>query len=200
MTQSRPPEVPVFLYWLARAIFRLIGWRAESQFPNIPKFVVVAAPHTSNLDGIMLVFAMCIFRTRLYWMAKHTLFRPPFGGLVRALGGVPINRESPRGAVKEIIRTFSERDRQILVVAPEGTRGKSERWKTGFYYIAQGADVPLVLAYIDYARKVVGVGPTIEPSGDMAADMQIIHEFYVDKVARYPDKRTLPLGDGVPQS
>ena len=192
---SRPPDTPMILTLLARAVFRLIGWRAEGEAPNIPKYVMVAAPHTSNLDGLMLVLGVWLFRLKLHWMGKHTLFRAPFGWLLKAFGGVPIDRRAPRGAVQQMIQAFHDQERQILVVAPEGTRGKTDRWKTGFYYIAQGAGVPMVLAYIDYARKVVGIGPVIDPSGDQDADMRLIHEFYMDKVARYPEKRTLPLGD-----
>jgi 1-acyl-sn-glycerol-3-phosphate acyltransferase len=194
---TRPPETPLILSLLARAAFRLIGWRAEGEVPNLPKFVMVAAPHTSNIDGIMLVLGAWLFRLKLHWMGKHTLFRPPFGGLVKAFGGVPIDRRAPRGAVQQMIQAFHDRERQILVVAPEGTRGKSDRWKTGFYYIAQGAGVPMVLAYIDYARRVMGIGPVIYPSGDQDADLRILHDFYRDKVARYPEKATLPLGDAV---
>lgn len=192
---SRSPETPMILTLLARAAFRLMGWRAEGEAPNIPKYVMVAAPHTSNIDGLMLVLGAWLFGLKLHWMGKHTLFRAPFGWLLKAFGGVPIDRRAPRGAVQQMIQAFHEHERQILVVAPEGTRGKTDRWKTGFYYIAQGADVPMVLAYIDYARKVVGIGPVIHPSGDQAADMRLIHEFYKDKVARYPEKKTLPLGD-----
>lgn len=195
MSTSRPPEIPLFLSLFARAVFRLTGWRAEGAAPNLPKFVMVAAPHTSNIDGFMLVLGAWLFRLKLYWMGKHTLFRAPFGWLLKAFGGVPIDRRAPRGAVQQMIQAFRDHERQILVVAPEGTRRKSDRWKSGFYYIAQGANVPIVLAYIDYARKVVGIGPVIHPSGDQDGDMRIIHEFYKDKVARYPEQKTLPLGD-----
>jgi len=197
MSAFRSPETPMILTLFARAVFRLIGWRAEGEAPNIPKYVMVAAPHTSNIDGIMLVLGAWLFGLKLHWMGKHTLFRAPFGWLLKAFGGVPIDRRAPRGAVQQMIQAFHDHERQILVVAPEGTRGKTDRWKTGFYYIAQGAGVPVVLAYIDYARKVVGIGPVIHPSGDQDADMRLIHDFYKDKVARYPEKRTLPLGDDV---
>lgn len=197
MSAFRSPETPMILTLFARAVFRLIGWRAEGEAPNIPKYVMVAAPHTSNIDGIMLVLGAWLFGLKLHWMGKHTLFRAPFGWLLKAFGGVPIDRRAPRGAVQQMIQAFHDHERQILVVAPEGTRGKADRWKTGFYYIAQGAGVPVVLAYIDYARKVVGIGPVIHPSGDQDADMRLIHDFYKDKVARYPEKRTLPLGDDV---
>lgn len=195
MTTSRSPEIPGILTLLARLVLRLAGWHAEGEAPDLPKFVMVAAPHTSNLDGVMMVVGAWYFRLKLNWVAKHTLFRPPFAGLLRALGGVPIDRDSPRRALVQMIKALRDNERQILVVAPEGTRHKTEGWKSGFYYIAKGANVPMVLAYLDYARKVVGIGPVVYPSGDEAADMRIIHEFYKDKAARYPEKRTLPLGD-----
>lgn len=148
----------------------------------------------------MMVLASWIYRIRLNWVAKQELFRPPLGRLLAAFGAIPINRDSPRKALVEIIRAFRERDHLVLAMAPEGTREKTERWKPGFYYIAKGAGVPIVLSYIDYQRKVVGIGPLIEPSGDMEADLQIMQEFYRDKVARYPEKKTLPLGDEQPAS
>lgn len=194
MKSSRTPDINLILTLIGRGIFRLIGWRTEGQIPDVPKFVIVGAPHTSNLDGLLMFPAAWLFRVRLRWMGKQSLFRPPLGWLLRWLGGVPIDRSGPRRAVQQMVDTFSQHDRLALLVTPEGTRGKAERWKTGFYYIAQGAGVPIVLAYIDYRRRVIGIGPIIQPDGDLDADLRLMHTFYSDKAARYPDKVTLPLG------
>ncbi len=195
MQSSRPPERNWILSRVAHGLLWLFGWQAEGAAPNLPKFVVVAAPHTSNWDGLFMFIAAWAYRIKLYWMGKHSLFWPPLGWLLHWLGGIPIDRSAPQGAVQQMTQAFQQHDRMILLLTPEGTRRKTERWKTGFYYIAQGAQVPIVLAYIDYARKVIGFGPVMIPSGDLEADMQVIHQFYADKTARYPEKRTLPLGN-----
>ncbi len=195
MNERRPPDVPIILSWLGRLIYWLTGWKTEGYMPNVPRCVITASPHTSNQDGFMMVMASWIFRIRLNWVGKQELFRPPVAALLKAVGGLPIDRDSPRKALVGIIRAFREREHLILVMAPEGTREKTDRWKPGFYYIAKGAGVPVVLSYIDYQRKVVGIGPVVELSGDMEADLQIMQDFYRDKVARYPEKKTLPLGD-----
>lgn len=195
MPATRPPETPLILTAIARASLRLFGWRVEGAVPNVPKMVIVGAPHTSNIDGLIMFFVARVYRIRLRWIGKHTLFWPPLGWLLRWLGGIPINRTASRGAVQQMIDTFAASDRLVLLVTPEGTRGKSSRWKTGFYHIAQGAGVPIVLGSIDYRRKVVGIGPVITPTGDYETDMQVVQAYYQDKVGRYPEKRTLPLGD-----
>jgi 1-acyl-sn-glycerol-3-phosphate acyltransferase len=174
--------------WFARAVLRLIGWRAVGPAPNIPKFIIVGAHHTSNLDGFLMVAATWVLRIRLYWLGKHTLFRPPFGGLMRAVGGVPINRNTTRNAVEQAVDEFNAHEKMILLIAPEGTRKKVEHWKTGFYYIALGAKVPLVLGLIDYKRRIVGVSDVIiYPTGDIEKDMEPIRAFYANVTPRFPE-------------
>jgi len=185
---ERPPETSAALAALSRALFRLTGWRAEGCLPNLPKFIVVSAPHTSNWDGIILVLAALVFRVRLRYMAKHTLFRPPLGWLVRLTGGIPINRTGRYNAVEQAAQAFRAHDRLALAIAPEGTRKTVEYWKTGFYYIALEASVPLVLGYIDYARRRAGVGPVITPSGDLEADIAQIRAFYAPITGRHPGR------------
>jgi 1-acyl-sn-glycerol-3-phosphate acyltransferase len=184
----RPPENSLFMHTLAKWLFRLIGWRAIGQVPNVPKFVVIAAPHTTNFDGVLVIFAAQIYRVKLYWMGKHNLFKPPFGGLLRWLGGIPIDRNAPQGAVRQMIEAFKTHEKLILVITPEGTRKRVARWKSGFYFIAQGADVPVLLAYMDYSRREVGLGPLIYPSGDMEADLAEMQAFYTGKVGRYRER------------
>lgn len=170
---------------LGKFMLLLFGWRIEGTMPNRAKFIIVAAPHTSNWDfffGIMAVFAIGF---EAHWLGKDTLFTWPFGVLMHWLGGIPINRRVRLGAVDQAIALFTRHDRFIMGIAPEGTRKKVERWKTGFYHIAKGAGVPIVLAFFDYSRKVIGIGPVISPSDDMAADMKKIQAFYAGIAGKY---------------
>jgi 1-acyl-sn-glycerol-3-phosphate acyltransferase len=189
----RPPEVPLPIAWLARALLRLIGWQIEGGVPNLPKFVIIGAHHTSNWDGLLMMVAAQALRVRLHWMGKDSLFRFPLGILMRALGGIPIDRSAKRGVVEQMVLVFNERERLVLVIAPEGTRRKVERWKTGFYFIAQGANVPIVLAYPDYQRRVVGIGPVIDPTGDAEKDIAEMRAFYNDKMGRHPDRMSITI-------
>jgi len=186
---QRPSDYPAWFRAFARLIYRIVGWHVEGAAPNIPRFVVVGAPHTSNWDGIVMFFTSVILGMRMYWLGKHTLFKPPLGWLMRWASGIPINRESSKNAVEQAIDIFEERDRFVLLLAPEGTRKKVDHWKTGFYYIALGAKVPIVLGYVDYPRKRSGLGPVIMPSGDIEADFEQIRAFFADKVGRHPDQK-----------
>jgi 1-acyl-sn-glycerol-3-phosphate acyltransferase len=188
---ERPPEVHILLHKLAVGLFRLVGWRAEGALPNLPKMVLVAAPHTSNWDGLIMFMSMPLFRMRLRWIGKHTLFRPPYGVVLRALGGIAVERKAPTGAVRQIAAAFASNDTLVLLISPEGTRRQVERWKTGFYYIAQSAHVPIVLAYVDYKRRVVGIGPVFEMTGDLDADLAAIQRYYADKVGKHPQRMTV---------
>lgn len=185
---SRPPEYNVILSVIARLLLRLFGWRAAGRVPDLPKFVIIGAPHTSNWDGLILILMAFVLRVRLHWLGKHTLFKPPFGGLLRALGGIPIDRAASRNAVEQAVQWFNGRERAVLVIAPEGTRGKATRWKTGFYHIALGANVPLVLGFIDYSSKTAGLGLVIEPTGDLDADMEAIRAFYAGITGRHEER------------
>lgn len=176
---------------LARLILRLTGWRMAGQLPDLPKMVIVGAPHTSNWDGVLLIIGMLAFGRRMRWMGKHTLFWFPFGLLLRALGGIPVDRRAAGGSVAQMIRVFEQHERMALVITPEGTRSRVDRWRTGFYHIAHGAGVPLVLAYAHYPHRIVGIGPTFIPTGDLEADLPQIQAFYADKVGRHPDRMSL---------
>ena len=171
---------------LGSILLRCFGWRIEGSFPELPKCVTIGAPHTSNWDfffGICAVFALGL---RFDWIGKHTLFRPPFGAFMRSLGGTPLNRQKTEGAVEQIVAIMNSHESYILCLAPEGTRSRVRRWKTGFYNIALQAGVPIVPAYIDYRRKVVGFGPAFEPTGDVEREVAEIQAFYRGFVARHP--------------
>ena len=173
---------------LAPAFLRLRGWRIEGQLPDEPKLVVVAAPHTSNWDYFYTLAAGLVWDVPFSFLAKDSLFRGPLGWLMRGLGGVPVDRARLNNLLPWAIEQFEERERFVLVIPPEGTRRRAEHWKPGFYWIALGAQVPVVLGYVDYARKVVGVGPSVVPSGDADADMAGIAAFYAGVTAKFPDQ------------
>jgi 1-acyl-sn-glycerol-3-phosphate acyltransferase len=157
----------------------LFGWRIEADIPNLPKFVLVGAPHTSNWDFILTMATQFALSVQISWMAKRSLFRWPFKGIMEWLGGVPIDRAAQGGGiVDQTVEVFNNRDKFVIAIMPEATRSKAHQWKTGFYHIAEGAKVPMVMVRFDYGRKVMGVGPTLEPSGDMTADIAQIQSIY----------------------
>lgn len=188
-------DTPVLSFLLRRTaslFLRIVGWRMEGQFPDIPKFVMIAAPHTSNWDVPLLLFLAFFFQTKLYFMLKDATFRWPFGGFFKWLGAIPIDRTKSSGMVEQSIQAFRENQELVMVVPPSGTRSKVLYWKTGFYHIARGANVPIVCGFLDYRRKVGGVGPMVTPTGDIEADMQTIRAFYATITGKHPEKTSLP--------
>lgn len=172
---------------IARWYLTLAGWRIEGEKPPFDSFVLIAAPHTSNWDlPYMLAFA-AVFDLRIRWMAKHNLFYPPMGWILRALGGVPIVRHKNSNVVADTVETLRGDPKLILVVPTEGSRSRGEYWKSGFYHIARGAGVPIVPSYLDYGRRAGGFGPALQPSGDVSADMQYFRDFYAPMKGKYPE-------------
>lgn len=186
---ARVPRVHPFLHWLAKFLFRISGWKIEGQLPEVPKAVFIAAPHTSYWDGPLMVIGGCAFDLRFSWMVKQAAMFFPLGILVRYFGGIAIDRSRRSNVVKQSIEQFQTHDAMLLSVAPEGTRSKTHHWKTGFYRIAEGARVPLIFGYVDYARKVVGIGPTFTPTGDLEADFKVFDAFYATVTPRHPEMR-----------
>jgi len=170
----------------ARLIMRLSGWRVEGTLPNDGKLLIIGAPHTSNWDWVLVMLTAYSLGVRISWMAKHTLFKKPFGGIMRWLGGIAIDRRSKHGTVQQAIHNFEQKEKLVLCITPEGTRSKVREWKQGFYHIAHGADVPVVVAAFDYGRKAVRFGPTFKPTGDLETDLPIIKSFYDGVTARHP--------------
>jgi 1-acyl-sn-glycerol-3-phosphate acyltransferase len=173
----------------ASLLFRLAGWRTEGAAPSAGRFVIIAAPHTSNWDAVILLVAARIFDLPLAWFVKDSWFFFPMGGLMRRLGGVPIDRSGRHGVVEQAIAQLKSSERLALAVPPEGTRGRAPYWKTGFYHIARGADVPIVLGFIDYGRKVAGLGPAFTPTGDLQRDFEVFRAFYENVQPKHPDKK-----------
>jgi len=184
-------DIPVLRNLLQGAsivVLRMCGWRRSGHVPQIQKYVMIAAPHTSNWDFPIGLAIMLSFRIKVYWLGKNSLFRWPFGGFFKWLGGIPVNRGQSGDVVAQAIRTFRENAKIIMAIAPEGTRQKVRYWKTGFYHIACGAKVPIVMAFLDYMRKVGGFGPSFVPTGDIEFDMKAIRDFYVNIAGKYPEK------------
>ncbi|PNU19952.1 acyltransferase [Geothermobacter hydrogeniphilus] len=185
-----PPGVPVrgnrFSRWLGRLLLRLGGWRIEGRFPDAPKMQIIVVPHTSNWDFVIGIQAVIALGIDAHWLAKHTLFESCLGPVLRRLGGIPVNRQAPRGAVEQIVERFNARPALMLAITPEGTRRKVQHWKSGFYRIAWQARVPLVPVFIDYRRKVIGILPPHPLSGDYDADLPAIRKLFADVTPKRP--------------
>jgi 1-acyl-sn-glycerol-3-phosphate acyltransferase len=171
---------------LAYAWLKLGGWTMVGTMPDIPKFVIVAAPHKTNWDLPNAIAAGLHYGLAINWMGKDSIFRWPFGGLMRWLGGISIDRSKKNNAVAQAIAAFDAADKLVIVIPPEGTRSDVDRWKSGFYHIAHGAKVPLVLAFIDYANRRVGVAQVFTPTGDYEADLAKILAVYEPFTAKRP--------------
>ena len=165
------------------------GWQVQIQLPP-PRCVIIGAPHTSGWDLPLTLLLMLSGNLKLRWVGKDTLFRGPLGWLLRALGGIPVNRRSRLNFVDQMVAAFQANEALMIAILPEGTRQRGSHWKTGFYYIALGADVPIVMGYADYRRRIVGLGPTLRPTGDIAADFATIRAFYADIVGRHPERQS----------
>jgi len=175
---------------LSRLILKLIGWKLDERVPETQRYVMIGYPHTSNWDFILGMLAKWGMGLPINWVAKHSMFWGPFKPMFIAMGGVPLNREKTTGFIQKNIELFAQRERFILGLMPEGTRSKTDHWKTGFYHIAHGANVPIALAYMDYKNKVIGVGDVMSTSGDIHADLETIKEFYKDKIGYKPEKQS----------
>lgn len=163
---------------LGRLLMTLAGWRFEGAFPDLPKFVIIVAPHTSNWDFVVGMRAVFALGLRASIIAKHTLFRGPFGAWLRYMGGIPVDRAASHGVVDETVGAFRARERFLLAVTPSGTRRLGAPWKMGFYHVALGAGVPIVPVAFDYAARTIRIGSALAPSGDLARDLEPLRRFY----------------------
>ncbi|MDW8424346.1 MAG: lysophospholipid acyltransferase family protein [Meiothermus sp.] len=183
------PQTP----WQRFGVWALqrLGWTAVMAPPPGNKFVLVGYPHTSNWDFLYALLWGMASGTRFRWVGKKELFPPVLGAVMRWLGGIPVDRSKAGGDfVKQVARIFDRHDNLWVVVAAEGTRSRAPYWKTGFYYMALEAQVPIALAYIDYPRKEVGIGGYFTPTGQIEADFEQIRHFYADKTGRDPSKQS----------
>lgn len=174
------PVISTVMRWLSLAYLKLAGWKVEGSLPQAARVsVFIAAPHTSNWDLPFTLMAAFALRLNIYWMGKEEIFKPPFRTIMMWLGGVPVRRSQSNNLVAASAQALIDSQHPMqLVVPPEGTRSKVRYWKTGFYHIAQTAQVPIVLSYLDFGTKRLGLGPLLVPSGDIEADMVTIKAFY----------------------
>ncbi len=173
---------------LAKLILRVGGWTPFGGVPDAPKAVIVAAPHTSNWDGFWALVYKVYIGAEVHFFAKKSLFWFPLGTILRAMGGIPLDRSRARSAVQQAVKMFETNDSFYFGLAPEGTRGRTPGWKSGFYRIAIAADVPVYLGALDFGKRRLGIGLRLDLSGDQDKDLAAIREFYADVEGRWPDK------------
>jgi len=175
------PRVAKFLLWLGR-------WTPVGPAPCAKKAVIIGAPHTSYWDGYWLLVYKVAYGLDIKFFIKASTFWFPLSILLNGLGGVPLNRDKARSAVKQAVTAFNQHDSYLFGLAPEGTRSKTKGWKSGFYRIAEGAGVPVVLGFFDYTNRRLGFGPKMWLTGDMDVDMAVIRSFYAAVEGRSPEK------------
>jgi 1-acyl-sn-glycerol-3-phosphate acyltransferase len=171
---------------LALFAMRVTGWRITGEFPNLPKFVVIVAPHTSNWDFFVGVMALFAIGFRVTFLGKHTVFRWPTGVVMRWLGGIPVDRASSHNVVQQTIDYFRSRPQMLLALSPEGTRKKLPAWRSGFWYVAKGANVPIVPVAFDYPAKRITIFSPTHPGDDIIADVAQLRGHFAARMARHP--------------
>jgi len=176
--------------WIALFFLYVTGWKTEGRIPKSKKYVLVAAHHTSNWDLLYTILTAFSLKIKVYWLGKETLFKNPiYGYVMRWLGGIPVNRSESTNVVDQIVQKFNECDELAITISPAGTRSKIKKWRSGFYHIAKNAGIPIVLGFVDYSRKIGGIGPEIYVTGDYDSDMELIKEFYKDKQGKHADRQ-----------
>ncbi|MCK5836349.1 MAG: lysophospholipid acyltransferase family protein [Desulfobacula sp.] len=179
------------LYGFANILLFILGWKTRGKMPDLKKFILVAAPHSSNWDFVFFLLVIFKFQIPVSWMGKKSMFIWPFKGVLERLGGIPIDRSRKGNIVADMAGKIKMSDQMIITIAPSGTRQRVDRWKTGFYHIASQAEVPIACGFIDYKKKHCGIGPVFSPTNDMDMDMQSIKKFYQDKSGKYPEYGTV---------
>lgn len=174
--------------WIFKLFFQLKGWKVVGEAPKLKKYVMLAAPHTSNWDFIYALAAFYILDIPVKYTIKKELFFFPLGMLLRVMGGIAIDRNNKGGMVGHMVELFTKKEELVILITPEGTRSYSPQWKKGFYYVALGANLPVVLGYLDYGKKHAGIGPVIYLSLDFEGDIEKMKEFYRNIQPRFPEK------------
>jgi len=172
---------------LCLVLLRCFGWRIVFRWPPAPKAVIIFYPHTSNWDFVLGIITRYALGFPVHWAGKDSLFRRPFNGFFRRLGGIPVNRRQSSGLVGQLCAEFERNAKFYLAIAPEGTRKKTDHWKSGFYRVALAAKVPLGLGFVDYGKREIGVDRYLSLSGDEAEDLSRIRAYYADKRGKFPD-------------
>ena len=174
---------------------RLLGWRVQGNLPDLAKFVLIGAPHTSNWDFVLFLGVIFTLRANVRFMGKAELFRWPIGAFFRYCGGVPVERSKSTGLVDQMVEACNRSDKFILTIAPEGTRHHVQEWKRGFYHIAKGAGIPIVLAVLDGKHKTVRIGQVFQPTENIEADMEAIKGFFTGIVGINPRRKYITLAN-----
>ena len=171
---------------LGRLVLKITGWKVSGELPIEPRSVIIAAPHTSNWDFVFLIAATSALGVRIHWLGKDSLFNHPLGFIMHWLGGIPVNRSKRTRLVSQIAERFQTQASLHLVIPPAGTRAHTDRWRSGFYHIAQSANVPVIFGFLDYPKKLAGISQAMPLSGRLKEDMDRIRVFYADKVGKVP--------------
>ncbi len=175
---------------IARLVLKITRVTRVGEPPSEAKYVLLCAPHTTNWDLLSLLMASWHTGANLNWLGKHQLFRGPMNRIMRTLGGVPVRRDERRGMVESLADEFATAEHMALAIPAAGTRSYTDHWKSGFYRIALAADVPIGMAFVDYSTRTVGFGPTMVPSEDVEADLDMFRAFYADKRGKFPDQQS----------
>lgn len=186
-TVFNTPLLTPLLRALSAGILKVIGWKAIGKPLENQRFVLIGAPHTSNWDFPVMLMIVLMLRLKPHWMGKNTLFRFPFGGFMRWLGGIPIDRSQHHGVVDQVVQEYANNPHLVVLVPPEGTRSKVKEWKSGFYHIANKAGVPILMGYVDASIKEAGLADFFHPTGDMPEDINKIRAFYAGKKGIKPE-------------
>jgi len=177
---------------LSRKVLNILGWNTDGRLPEgITRAVVVSAPHTSYLDFVIGRLTFWVIDINIRFLIKKEAFFFPLGLLLKKLGGIPVERGTSNRMVDQVVQLFQQNQSLVVVITPEGTRKRVEKWKKGFYIIAMRAQVPIALSYINYGNKTGGIGPILYPSGDYEKDLKFIQDFYKNMVARHPERFSL---------
>jgi 1-acyl-sn-glycerol-3-phosphate acyltransferase len=187
------PILSTLFHILTKIIMRLTGWRVEGTLPDLPKYVLIGAPHTSNWDFVLFLGIIFTLRANVKFMGKAELFRNPVGWFFYYCGGVPVDRKKSTGLVEQMVDACNKADRFILTIAPEGTRHQVSDWKRGFYHIARNSGIPIVMAVVDGKKKTVRVGQVFQPTEDMEADMKTIKGYFEGAVGINPRRKYITL-------
>ena len=187
MTLGYPRAHRRFLPAIGRAMMRITGWRFVGALPELPKFVIVIAPHTSNWDFLAGLWALFALDLKTEWFGKDTLFRPPLGFLLRMIDGRPVRRDSPEGVVAAMAAVVRAEAQFALTIAPEGTRKSVGHWRTGFYRIAELADIPIVPVLLDWGNRQIRISAPVYPSGNLEGDVAKVQALYRPEMARHPE-------------
>lgn len=193
MTIFNTPLLSTWFHYVARFLMRLFGWHIEGKLPDIPKFVLIGAPHTSNWDFVLFLGLVFTLRVNVHFMGKVELFRSPIGWFFRYCGGIPVDRKKSTGLVEQMVKVINQSKEFILTITPEGTRHQVAEWKRGFYHIAKDAGIPIVMGVVDGRHKTVRLGQVFYPTGDIEADMKTIQGYFTGVAGIRPRKKYITL-------